>query len=88
MRWFERLPEIDFVFDGWRRQAYWAAVLSLGITIGLRIGHPNVQLLPYGIAEMALSPAEAQMLAQLSLLVTVGLIVLVAGREAFVAEQE
>lgn len=77
---------VEFTLTGWRRWAYWLAVMFTGAVIGIRYGHPELHVLPWGMELLPQAPSKAvasrgtQSLSAVAL----ALIAAILGREAFI----
>lgn len=79
---------VDFQLDGWRRWAYWACVCFLGMSFGVRYGHPQVAVVP-GMRLYAPATADvARGLSQFLVTLSVALLTAVVGRNALVDDPE
>lgn len=75
---------VDFRFNGWRRFAYWCTVMFIGVSIGVRYGHPELTMAP-GV-QLYDTPAKetAEIVANGFSLLAAILLVLIIGRDGFI----
>lgn len=77
---------LNYEPSGWRLFAYWLAVMFAGVTLGIRYGHPDLSVLPWGVTLGVEAPSKptAARAARYFSYIALALLVVVVGREAMI----